>query len=85
MKLPLLAAVRQVIPYAASPHLYSEGALRRVDELIRLAYFSYVCGCGGNLALSTGASHKGIGLNVDIYRLSADLSKPCFAIKLEKD
>ena len=83
MKLPLLAAVRQVIPYAASPHLYSEGALRRVDELIRLAYFSYVC--GGNLTLSTGASHKGIGLNVDIYRLSADLSKPCFAIKLEKD
>lgn len=41
MKLPLLAAVRQVIPYA-SPDLYSEGALRRVDELIRLADFSYV-------------------------------------------
>ena len=38
-----LAAVRQVILYA-SPALYSDGALRQVDELIliRLAYFSYV-------------------------------------------
>jgi hypothetical protein len=39
LKLPLLAAVRQVIPYA-SPDLYSDAALRRVDE--RLAYLSYV-------------------------------------------